>query len=191
MSASSFLNRAKMSVSGTPGTGSVTLNAAVSGFATFAEAGAADATKYTYVIEDGNDFEIGQGTYTSSGTLFSRDTVYLSKISGVSGTTKLTLTGSATVAITVGKEDLAGYQPIGVCQPIPSAGGTSLAIGTMALCFCFSSVANNATTAGSNLRLAAFDQHGEDQSTGALTGTWKNISGLTLASFSGYFVRTA
>lgn len=100
-----LLNRAKMTVSGTPWDGDITLNAAVSGFASFAEAGAEDATVYTYVAEDGNDFEIGHGTYTESGTTFSRDTVLLSKISGTAGTTKLTLTSAATVAITIAAED--------------------------------------------------------------------------------------
>lgn len=100
-----LLNRAKMTVSGAPGTGAITLSAAVSGFASFAEAGAEDATVYTYVAEDGNDFEIGHGTYTESGATFSRDTVLLSKISGTAGTTKLTLTSAATVAITIAAED--------------------------------------------------------------------------------------
>ncbi len=107
MTASAFLNRVRMSVSGTPGTGAITLGSAVSAaFATADEAGAVDATKYTYLIEDGNDFEIGQGTYTASGTTLSRDTVYLSKISGVAGTTKLTLTSAAIISITVAKEDM-------------------------------------------------------------------------------------
>lgn len=125
MAASSFLNRAKMSVSGTPGTGTITLNAAVSQFASFAEAGAVNAAKYTYVIEDGNDFEIGQGTYTSSGTTFSRDTVYLSKISGVAGTTKLTLTTNATIAITIAKEDLSAVAWVPI-QTLTAANVASL-----------------------------------------------------------------
>ena len=93
----SLLNRARMTTS-TAGTGTVTLGSAVTRFASFAEAGAADATVYHYLIEDGDDFEVGLGTYTSAGTTFSRDTVLLSKIAGVSGTTKITLSGSATVS---------------------------------------------------------------------------------------------
>lgn len=106
MAASSFLNRAKMSVAGTPGTGTITLGSAVTQFASFAEAGAVNATKYPYLTEDGNDFEIGQGTYTASGPTFSRDTVYLSKISGVAGTTKLTLTSNALISIVATSQDL-------------------------------------------------------------------------------------
>jgi hypothetical protein len=99
------LNRARMTTA-TSGTGTVTLGSAVSKFATFAEAGAANATQYAYCIEDGNDFEIGIGTYTTSGTTFSRDTVTLSKIAGVAGTTKLTLSGTAEIFITARASDL-------------------------------------------------------------------------------------
>lgn len=100
------LNRARMTTS-TTGTGTVTLGSATVGHATFAEAGAVDATQYSYCIEDGNDFEIGYGTYTSSGTTFSRDTVVLSKISGTAGTSKINLSGSAEIFITALGEDIA------------------------------------------------------------------------------------
>ncbi|PPD07147.1 MAG: hypothetical protein CTY28_10215 [Hyphomicrobium sp.] len=100
-----LLNRARMTTA-TTGTGTITLGSAVAGFATFAEAGAANATVYSYCIEDGNDFEIGVGTYTSSGTTFSRDTVTLSKISGTSGTSKINLSGSATIFVTALVSDI-------------------------------------------------------------------------------------
>jgi hypothetical protein len=67
-------------LTGTPGTGTVTLNAAVPGY--FGPAALANATSYYYVIYDSDangtpngGREIGQGTYTASGTTFSRDTV--------------------------------------------------------------------------------------------------------------------
>lgn len=101
----SLLNRARMSTA-TTGTGTVTLASAVTGYASFAEAGAVNATVYSYCIEDGDDFEIGVGTYTSSGTTFSRDTVTLSKIGGASGTTKISLSGSAEIFITLRSADL-------------------------------------------------------------------------------------
>lgn len=108
-----LLNRARVSTS-TTGTGTVTLGAAVTGYATFAEAGAVNATQYSYCIEDGNNFELGVGTYTSSGTTFSRDTVTLSKISGVSGTDKINLSGSATIFITALAADIGGGGGSGV-----------------------------------------------------------------------------
>jgi hypothetical protein len=73
----SLLNFARMTVSGTPGTGSLTLNAAVAPFQSFATAGAVSGRSYSYVIVEGTTkFECGHGTYTSAGTLLSRDTVY-------------------------------------------------------------------------------------------------------------------
>lgn len=91
----------------TTGTGTMTLGAAKAGYLTFAEAGIANADTVTYVILDGNDFELGTGTYTSAGTTLSRDTVLVSKISGTSGTTKLTLSGSAEVFATADSGDTA------------------------------------------------------------------------------------
>jgi hypothetical protein len=101
-----LLNRARM-VTRTTGTGTMTLGPGITGFATLAEAGAANATQYSYVIEEGDDFEIGIGTYTTGSATLSRDAVTLSKINGTSGTTKMNLLGSAIVSVTPRAEDLA------------------------------------------------------------------------------------
>ena len=99
-----YANRVWMSTA-TTGTGTITLGTAQTGYITFAQGGIADASSVTYTIIDGNNFEVGRGTYTSSGTTLSRDTVLVSLISGTSGTTKLTLSGTATVFITTVAED--------------------------------------------------------------------------------------
>jgi hypothetical protein len=99
-------NRVKVNTA-TTGTGTVTLGAASSNaFCTFAEAGIANGNVVSYLIEEGTDFEIGRGTYTSAGTTLSRDTVLLSKIGGTAGTSKMNLGGVAVVSITAPKEDL-------------------------------------------------------------------------------------
>jgi hypothetical protein len=102
----SLYNRARVTTS-TTGTGTVTLGAAFAGYFTFAEAGVQDADVVAYTIEDGNDFEIGTGTYTASGTTLTR-TVTESKIGGVAGTSAINLSGSATVFITARAEDISG-----------------------------------------------------------------------------------
>lgn len=94
-------NLARMSVSGTPGTGTITLLAAVGSFLTFAGAGISDGEIVRYAIEDGQQREIGQGTYTAAGTTLSRDTVNNS----TNGGAKITATSAAQVFITPAQQD--------------------------------------------------------------------------------------
>lgn len=95
-----LLNRAKVNTA-TTGTGTVTLGAAVAAnFQTWASAGAVNAQVYSYLIEDGAAWEVGIGTYTSSGTTLSRTLIESSTGS------LLTLTGSATVACVANLADL-------------------------------------------------------------------------------------
>lgn len=58
----------------TTGTGTFTLGAAVTGFQDFSVIGNANQTYYC--ITNGTAWELGIGTYTSSGTTLSRDTVF-------------------------------------------------------------------------------------------------------------------
>ena len=64
----------------TTGTGTITLAGAVSGFQSFSVIGNANTTYYAIV--GGTEWEVGRGTYTSSGTTLSRDTVLESSNSG-------------------------------------------------------------------------------------------------------------
>jgi len=94
-----LVNRAKMTTA-TTGTGTITLGSAVDGYQTFAAAGVADADVVRYVIEDGDDWEIGRGTYTASGTT-------LSRVLGESSTGNLlNLTGDAVVFVSATEADL-------------------------------------------------------------------------------------
>jgi hypothetical protein len=64
----------------TTGTGTITLAGAVAGFQSFSVIGNANTTYYTIV--GGSEWEVGLGTYTSSGTTLSRDTVLESSNGG-------------------------------------------------------------------------------------------------------------
>jgi len=57
----------------TTGTGTLTLDGAVTGFQAFSVIGNGNKTYYT--ITDGTDYEVGIGTYTLSGTTLSRDII--------------------------------------------------------------------------------------------------------------------
>jgi len=65
----------------TTGTGTVTLGGASAGYQSFAVIGNGNTTYYTITASSGN-WEVGVGTYTSSGTTLSRDTVLSSSNSG-------------------------------------------------------------------------------------------------------------
>jgi hypothetical protein len=66
----------------TAGTGTITLSGASAGFQSFSAVGNGNTTYYTIVAQTGTEWEVGVGTYTSSGTTLSRDTVLASSNSG-------------------------------------------------------------------------------------------------------------
>ena len=66
----------------TTGTGTVTLAGAASGFQSFSVIGNGNQTYYAIVDPAAGAWEVGIGTYTSSGTTLSRDIVFESSNSG-------------------------------------------------------------------------------------------------------------
>lgn len=66
----------------TTGTGTVTLAGASSGYQSFSVVGNGNDTYYTIAHQTLNEWEVGIGTYTSSGTTLSRTTVLSSSNSG-------------------------------------------------------------------------------------------------------------
>lgn len=103
-----LVNRAKV-VTATTGTGTITLGSAVSGFQTFADAGVANGDTVRYVIEDGNNWEIGTGVYTATGTTLSR-TVSESSNAGAA----INLSGSAVVYVSMSAAEMLQQADIGV-----------------------------------------------------------------------------
>lgn len=89
----------------TTGTGSLTLSGAVSGYQSFATIGDGNATFYT--IDGGTQWEVGIGTYTSSGTTLSRDTILASSTGSIidlaSGTKSVFVSYPAGKAVTNSK----------------------------------------------------------------------------------------
>jgi|Laugresbdmm110dd_1035094.scaffolds.fasta_scaffold11629_2 hypothetical protein len=99
----------------TTGTGTLTLLGASIGFQSFAAVGDGNTTYYTISSNGGAEFEVGIGTYTSSGTTLSRTTVLTSSNSGslvnLSAGTKdvfVTYPASKSTYETAGQEIYAG-----------------------------------------------------------------------------------
>jgi hypothetical protein len=108
-----LVNRAKMTTA-TTGTGTITLGSAVDGYQTFANAGVANADVVRYVIEDGDAWEIGLGTYTASGTTLTRGSIESSNADAA-----LNLTGNAVVFVSAASGDI--FQPSDLDPFITSA----------------------------------------------------------------------
>lgn len=68
--------------SATTGTGTVTLAGAVADYQAFSVIGDGNTTYYTIVLTGSDEWEVGLGTYTATGTTLSRDTVLASSNSG-------------------------------------------------------------------------------------------------------------
>lgn len=97
-----FADRVKETVSGTPGTGAITLGGASAGFQSFAT-GFAETYPCVvgYAIEDGTAWEVGRGTLSSNGLTLTRDLLRSSSTGSF-----LNLTSSATVFCTPSSETI-------------------------------------------------------------------------------------
>lgn len=66
----------------TTGTGTFTLAGAATGFQSFSSIGNGNTTYYAIALQGGSEWEVGIGTYTSSGTTLARTTILASSNSG-------------------------------------------------------------------------------------------------------------
>lgn len=108
-----LVNLARMTTL-TTGTGTISLQAAVSGYLSFADAGVSNGDIVYYGIIDGANSEVGVGTYTSAGTTLTR-TVTASTNSNnainLSGTAEVVVTG---LAAAIAMHRLGASSPNGV-----------------------------------------------------------------------------
>jgi len=103
------------------GTGSITLDGASTGYQSFSVVGDGNTTYYTIAAQTGNEWEVGIGTYTLSGTVLARTTV----LSNSSGTQPSALNFSA------GTKDVFVTYPSGKSVNLDASGNVS-ALGTIA-----------------------------------------------------------
>ena len=114
-----LVNRAKMTTA-TTGTGTISLASAVDGYQAFSAAGVADADVVRYVIEDGDAWEIGLGTYTASGTTLTRGSIESSNADNA-----LNLTGNAVVYVSAAAADLQELVDFADNFVLPTADGST------------------------------------------------------------------
>ena len=94
-----FANRVKVATS-TTGTGALTLGTPIESYQSFADGGILDGNSVRYTIVEANDWEVGTGVYTHSGTTMSRS------LEESSTGSLLNLTGDAEVFITTAAVDI-------------------------------------------------------------------------------------
>jgi hypothetical protein len=97
----------------TAGTGTITLAGASTGYQSFAVIGNGNITYYTIAGQGTSEWEVGIGTYTSSGTTLSRNTVLASSNAG------------SLVTFSAGTKDVFVTQPSEVTVVSSNNSGTS------------------------------------------------------------------
>ena len=145
-------NRAYV-VTATTGTGTITLGSPVSGYQSFTDAGLTTGAVTRYTIQDGANWEIGLGTYTTAGNTLTRTPSESS-----SGGSAINLSGNAEVFIAATAEDVSPlYDANFVTQTTssflgPNASGTdAVAIGLDAQASGTRSVGIGALATGTNV----------------------------------------
>jgi hypothetical protein len=110
-------NLARMTTA-TTGTGTITLGAAAAGYLTFALAGVVDGDVVAYGIKDGNNSEVGTGTYTASGTTLTR-----SVTKSTNSNSPINLSGTAEIFIVARVEDFVNKAGDTISGSVTVSGG--------------------------------------------------------------------
>jgi hypothetical protein len=110
----------------TAGTGTITLDGAATGFQSFAVIGNANTTYYTIAGQTSNEWEVGVGTYTSSGTLLARTTV-LSNSAGTQPSALSFSAGTKDVFVTYPAEYAVAATNDGTAGQLLTSNGTGVA----------------------------------------------------------------
>lgn len=118
-------NRVKETTT-TAGTGTVTLLGASTGFQSFAAIGNANTTYYTIASQTGNEWEVGIGTYSTTGTTLARTTV-LSNSSGTQPSALNFAAGTKDVFVTYPSEYAVAATNVGTSGQLLTSNGTGVA----------------------------------------------------------------
>lgn len=110
----------------TAGTGTITLSGATTGFQSFAVIGNGNTTYYSIVAQTGTEWEVGVGTYTSSGTTLARTTV-LSNSAGTQPTALTFSAGTKDVFVTYPATYSVNSTNVGTSGQLLTSNGTGVA----------------------------------------------------------------
>jgi hypothetical protein len=110
----------------TAGTGTITLDGAATGFQSFAVIGNSNTTFYTIAGQTSNEWEVGVGTYTSSGTLLARTTV-LSNSAGTQPSALSFSAGTKDVFVTYPAGYAVAATNVGTSGQLLTSNGTGVA----------------------------------------------------------------
>ena len=110
----------------TAGTGTITLAGAATGFQSFAVVGDGNTTFYTIASQTGNEWEVGVGTYATSGTTLARTTV-LSNSSATQPSALNFSAGTKDVFVTYPAEYAVASTNVGTAGQLLTSNGTGVA----------------------------------------------------------------
>jgi hypothetical protein len=110
----------------TAGTGTITLAGAATGFQSFAVVGDGNTTFYTIASQTGNEWEVGVGTYATSGTTLARTTV-LSNSSATQPSALNFSAGTKDVFVTYPAQYAVASTNVGTSGQLLTSNGTGVA----------------------------------------------------------------
>ena len=117
-----LLDRAQMSVTGTPGTGNITLGVHTAGYQTFVQAGLNNQDTFSYSISDGINWEYGVGTFTLATNTMLRTVGKTSAQSAI----PLSLSSKAVVSACVRAEDVSASSTLSALTDVSVTEGAAI-----------------------------------------------------------------
>lgn len=153
----------------TAGTGTLTLAGAATGFQSFAVIGNGNQTYYTIAGQGTSEWEVGIGTYTSSGTTLSRDSVLSSS------------SGGAKVTFSAGTKDVFVVYPSGRAVYGDTVGNVTITTN-------FQAARLTAADSTSNVTLIYGDAYSVSGASGVpmvdMSGVWNTTGEPTLVKYN-------
>lgn len=141
------------------GTGTVTLLGAVTGFQSFSVIGNGNTTYYTIAGQGTNEWEVGIGTYTASGTTLSRDTVIASSAGAPTKTT-----------FSAGTKDVFVTYPAGRSVYVDGSTVDTSGLGAVTNDILYASAADTFSPLATGAGVISALSYGVDSSAGFVTG---------------------